>query len=181
MHSIILPLRFGNYLCTNLSWLRKHEFWNPGKLFHRVKTKQENIRTFSGINKTRAGDPELPEHDAFLPRILVKFHLKNLKFGKDSCHQEFCLQNTCFVKVMWLLQVLICLFGLILETPKYFFPQRQLKPHRLYICFQHKLAVTYHADPHVHLLVAYFLVETIVGSLVRIQVCSLYTNIKILL
>lgn len=67
------------------------------------------------------------------------------------------------------------------ENTKVLFPQRQLKPHTLYIYFQQNLVVTYHAEPQVHLLVAYFLVETIVGSLVRIQACSLYTNIKILL
>jgi hypothetical protein len=41
--------------------------------------------------------------------------------------------------------------------------------------------VTYHAEPHVQLLVAYFLVETIVGSLVRIQAFFLYTSIKYVL
>ena len=67
------------------------------------------------------------------------------------------------------------------ENAEVLFPHRQLKPHTLYVVFQHSLDVTYQTEPHVHLLEAHFLVETIVGSLVRIQACSLYTNIKHLL
>jgi hypothetical protein len=59
------------------------------------------------------------------------------------------------------------------ENAKVLFPQRQLKPHTLYICFQRSLVVTYQAEPHVRLLVACFLFETVVGRLLGIQACSL--------